>query len=127
MNRFTACTPLYNNCLRSRGWGSLMPGRDFHDLTTIAYGILARVGPAAAIRTLQLVDTRDSGPRPATGVIDTNLLPAAEAGPQASSLPQHSKMCDSRRALGWAAEEMAEWVQHRDMVADDLQDRQQRN
>ena len=40
---------------------------------------LAQVGLAAAIRTLQLVDARDGGPRPATDVIDANLLPAAEA------------------------------------------------
>ena len=40
---------------------------------------LALVGLAAATRTLQLVDARDGGPRPATDVIDANLLLAAEA------------------------------------------------
>ena len=40
---------------------------------------LALVGLAAATRTLQLVDARDGGPRPATDVIDAALLPAAEA------------------------------------------------
>jgi len=40
---------------------------------------LALVGLAAATRTLQLVDARDGGPRPATDVIDADLLPAAEA------------------------------------------------
>ena len=40
---------------------------------------LALVGLAAATRTLQLVDARDGGPRPATDVLDAELLPAAEA------------------------------------------------
>jgi len=40
---------------------------------------LALVGMAAATRTMQLVNARDGGPRPATDVIDEALLPAAEA------------------------------------------------
>jgi hypothetical protein len=40
---------------------------------------LAVVGLAAACRTIQLVDARDGGPRPATDVIDSGLLPVAEA------------------------------------------------
>jgi hypothetical protein len=40
---------------------------------------LALVGLAAAVRTLQLVNARDGGPRPASDVIDIALLPAAEA------------------------------------------------
>jgi len=40
---------------------------------------LAVVGLAAAARTRQLVDARDSSPRPATDVIDAALLPAADA------------------------------------------------
>ena len=40
---------------------------------------LALVGLAAAARTVQLVDARDGGPRPATDVIDAALLPAADA------------------------------------------------
>jgi hypothetical protein len=40
---------------------------------------LALVGIAAATRTVQLVDARDGGPRPATDVIDAALLPAADA------------------------------------------------
>lgn len=40
---------------------------------------LALVGLAAATRTVQLVDARDGGPRPATDVIDAALLPAADA------------------------------------------------
>src|SRR5664279_4509001 len=39
---------------------------------------LALVGLAAAVRTLQLVNARDGGPRPASDVIDIALLPAAE-------------------------------------------------
>ena len=40
---------------------------------------LAVVGLAGACRTIQMVDARDGSPRPATDVIDTALLPAAEA------------------------------------------------
>jgi hypothetical protein len=40
---------------------------------------LAVVGLASACRTIQLVDARDGGPRPATDVIDPTLLPVAEA------------------------------------------------
>ncbi len=40
---------------------------------------LALVGLAAATRTLQLVDARDGGPRPATDIIDADLLPATAA------------------------------------------------
>ncbi len=40
---------------------------------------LALIGLVAATRTLQRVDARDGGPRPAPDVIDADLLPAAEA------------------------------------------------
>ena len=40
---------------------------------------LAVAGLAAACRTIQLVDARDGGPRPASDVIDPALLPSAEA------------------------------------------------
>jgi hypothetical protein len=40
---------------------------------------LAVVGLAAACRTIQLVDARDGGPRPATDVVDAALLPVAKA------------------------------------------------
>jgi hypothetical protein len=40
---------------------------------------LAVVGLASACRTIQRVDARDGGPRPATDVVDPALLPVAEA------------------------------------------------
>lgn len=39
---------------------------------------LAAIGLAGAIRTIQLVDARDGGPRPATDVIDANFAVALE-------------------------------------------------
>ena len=39
---------------------------------------LAAIGLAGAIRTIQLVDARDGGPRPARDVIDTNFAVALE-------------------------------------------------
>jgi DDE family transposase len=39
---------------------------------------LAAIGLAGAIRTIQLVDARDGGPRPATDVIDANFAEALE-------------------------------------------------
>jgi hypothetical protein len=65
---------------------------------------LAVVGLAAATRTLQLVDAREGGPRPATDVIDAALLPAADA--IASTL--HGKTARQqnphpRHSLAWLA------------------------
>lgn len=65
---------------------------------------LALVGLAAATRTLQLVDARNGGPRPATDVIDAALLPAAEA--IASTLQGRTARQQNphpRHSLGWLA------------------------
>ena len=71
---------------------------------------LALVGLAAATRTLQLVDARDGGSRPATDVIDADLLPAAEAiaatlegktTRQQNPHPRHSLAWIIARLGGW--------------------------
>lgn len=41
--------------------------------------ILAAMGLAAAVRTIQLVDARDGSPRPASDVVDPALMPALQA------------------------------------------------
>jgi hypothetical protein len=63
---------------------------------------LAVVGLAAACRTIQLVDARDGGPRPATDVIDPALLPAAEAiGPTLEGKTERQKNPHPVYSLAW--------------------------
>jgi len=65
---------------------------------------LAVVGPAAACRTIQLVDARDGSPRPATDVIDPVLLPAAEAiGPTLEGKTERQKNPHPPHSLAWMA------------------------
>jgi len=63
---------------------------------------LAVVGLAAACRTIQLVDARDGGPRPATNVIDPALLPVAEAiGPTLEGSTERQKNRHLLHSLAW--------------------------
>jgi hypothetical protein len=63
---------------------------------------LAVVGLAAACRTIQLADARDGSPRPATDVIDTTLLPAAEAiGPTLEGKTERQKNRHPIHSLAW--------------------------
>jgi hypothetical protein len=63
---------------------------------------LAVVGLAAACRTIQLVDARDGGPRPATDVIDPALLPVAEAiGPTLEGQTERQKNRHPLHSLAW--------------------------
>ena len=63
---------------------------------------LAVVGLAAACRTIQLVDARDGGPRPATDVIDPDLLPVAEAiGPTLEGKTERQKNRRPLHSLAW--------------------------
>ena len=65
---------------------------------------LALVGLAAATRTLQLVDARDGGPRPATDVIDAALLPAADAiGSTLEGKTARQQNPHPRHSLAWLA------------------------
>lgn len=74
---------------------------------------LALVGLAAAPRTVQLVDARDGGPRPATDVIDAALLPAADAiaatleGGTARQRNPHARY--SLAWLAWIIARLGEW------------------
>lgn len=63
---------------------------------------LAVVGLAAACRTIQLVDARDGGPRPATDVLDPTLLPIAEAiGPTLEGKTERQKNRHPLHSLAW--------------------------
>jgi len=63
---------------------------------------LAVVGLAAACRTIQLVDARDGGPRPATDVIDPDLLPVAEAiGPTLEGKTERQTNRHPLHSLAW--------------------------
>jgi len=65
---------------------------------------LALVGMAAATRTMQLVNARDGGPRPATDVIDAALLPAAEAiAPTLEGKTARQQNPHPRHSLAWLA------------------------
>jgi hypothetical protein len=65
---------------------------------------LAVVGLAAACRTLQLVDARNGSARPATDVIDTALLSAADAiGPTLEGKTDRQKNPHPPHSLAWLA------------------------
>lgn len=65
---------------------------------------LAVIGLAAAARTIQLVDARDGGPRPATDVIDAALLPIAQAiGPTLERSTARQKNPHPVNSLAWLA------------------------
>ncbi len=65
---------------------------------------LAVVGLAAATRTIQLVDARDGGPRPATDVIDAAMLPIARAiGPTLERRTQRQQNPHPLESLAWLA------------------------
>ena len=65
---------------------------------------LAVVGLAAATRTIQLVDARDGGPRPATDVIDAAMLPIARAiGPTLERRTQRQQNPHPLNSLAWLA------------------------
>lgn len=65
---------------------------------------LAVIGLAAAARTIQLVDARDGGPRPATDVIDAALLPIARAiGPTLERRTERQRNPHPVNSLAWLA------------------------
>jgi hypothetical protein len=65
---------------------------------------LAVVGLAAACRTIQLVDARDGGPRPASDVIDHALLPVADAiGRTLEGVTERQKNRHPPHSLAWLA------------------------
>jgi len=75
---------------------------------------LAAIGLGAAVRTIQLVDARDGGPRPASDVADPALIAAAAAiGPtlegntarQSNPHPQHSLAW-----LAWIIARLGGWT-----------------
>ncbi len=65
---------------------------------------LAMIGLAAATRTLQLVNARDGSTRPATDVIDADLMPAAEAiAATLEGKTERQKNPHPRGSLAWLA------------------------
>jgi hypothetical protein len=65
---------------------------------------LAVVALAAATRTIQLVDARDGSSRPATDVIDPDLLPIARAiGPTLERRTERQKNPHPINSLAWLA------------------------
>ncbi len=63
---------------------------------------LAAIALTAAVRTSQLVDARDGGPRPATDVADPQLIAAAEAiGPTLEGRTERQKNPHPLRSLAW--------------------------
>jgi hypothetical protein len=63
---------------------------------------LAALGLAAAVRTIQLVDARGGGPRPASEVADEAVLEAAQAiAPTLEGKTQRQKNPHSPRSLAW--------------------------
>jgi hypothetical protein len=63
---------------------------------------LAAIALTAAVRTIQLVDARDGGPRPATDVADQALITAAEAiGPTLEGKTGRQKNPHPLRSLAW--------------------------
>jgi Transposase DDE domain len=65
---------------------------------------LAAIGLGAAVRTIQLVDARDGGPRPASDVADPALIEAAEAiGPTLEGKTARQQNPHAGRSLAWLA------------------------
>jgi hypothetical protein len=65
---------------------------------------LAAIAVVAAARTIQLVDARDGGPRPASDVADEDLMTAAEAiGPTLERSTVRQKNPHPVRSLAWLA------------------------
>jgi len=65
---------------------------------------LAAIGLGAAVRTIQLVDARDGGPRPASDVADPALIEAAEAiGPTLQGTTARQKNPHTPQSLAWLA------------------------
>jgi hypothetical protein len=63
---------------------------------------LAAIAFTAAARTIQLVDARDGGPRPASDVADEDLITAAEAiGPTLEGRTERQKNPHPPRSLAW--------------------------
>jgi hypothetical protein len=65
---------------------------------------LAAIALTAAARTMQLVDARDGGPRPASDVADDDLITAAEAiGPTLEGKTARQRNMHPPRSLAWLA------------------------
>jgi hypothetical protein len=65
---------------------------------------LAAIGLTAAVRTIQLVDARGGGPRPASDVAEPELIAAAEAiGPTLEGKTERQKNPHPPRSLAWLA------------------------
>jgi hypothetical protein len=74
---------------------------------------LAAIGLAGAIRTIQLVDARDGGPRPATDVIDANFTVALERLSKKlegkTSKQKNPHPTDSLAFVAWIAARLGGW------------------
>ncbi|MBR0716225.1 IS4 family transposase [Bradyrhizobium liaoningense] len=74
---------------------------------------LAAIGLAGAIRTIQLVDARDGGPRPASDVIDTNFTTALERLSKKlegkTSRQKNPHPSDSLAFISWIAARLGGW------------------
>jgi hypothetical protein len=65
---------------------------------------LAAIGLVAAVRTIQLVDARDGGPRPASDVADATLIAAAQViGPTLQGKTARQQNPHPPRSLAWLA------------------------
>lgn len=86
--------------------GFALPDMQLHEADRLMK--LAAMAIAAAVRTIQLVDARDGGTRPASEVVDDDTLAAAEAiGPTLEGRTARQKNPHSPRSLAWLAWIMA--------------------
>jgi hypothetical protein len=77
-----------------------LPDVQTHDAVRLLK--MAALAIGAAVRTIQLVDARDGGSRPATDVADRDTLDAAEAiGPTLEGQTQRQKNPHPPRSLPW--------------------------
>ena len=82
--------------------GLALPDVQLHDADRLMK--LAALAIAAAVRTIQLVDARDGSARPASDVVDADMLEAAEAiAPTLERRTQRQKNPHPPRSLAWLA------------------------
>ncbi len=86
--------------------GFALPDVQIHEADRLMK--LAAMAIAAAVRTIQLVDARDGGTRPASDVVDDDTLAAAEAiGPTLEGKTARQKNPHPPRSLAWLSWIMA--------------------
>jgi hypothetical protein len=82
--------------------GFALPDTQVHEAERLIK--LAAIAIAAAVRTIQLVDARDGGARPASDLVDDHTLTAAEAiGPTLEGKTPRQQNPHPPRSLGWLA------------------------